>query len=238
MATSCPSSYRLDLRRLDDLGRHGLANHDHGVRAARHRALDEQQVVVGVHLQHLQVAHRDAVGAHVARHPHALDDARRERRGANRARARGGTSSRAWRGRRRSGAASRRPGSPCRGWCRSRRRARRRRRSPTLTWSPSFGASPPAFDAHFAHARASARTPAFLKWPVRRLVLLRRLARRRARAARPRSRRVSTVFTCDTTQGPALSTVAGCTVPSAANSCVMPTFLPMSPVTITYPCWS
>src|SRR6185503_19433744 len=34
----------------------------------------------------LEVADRDAVGPHVAGHAHALDDARRERRGANRAR--------------------------------------------------------------------------------------------------------------------------------------------------------
>src|SRR5690606_33705483 len=43
----------------------------------------------------------------------------------------------------------------------------------------------------------------------------------------------STVFTCATTHGPALSTVAGCTRPSGWNSCVMPTFLPINPVTMT-----
>src|SRR5678815_3745682 len=40
------------------------------------------------------------------------------------------------------------------------------------------------------------------------------------------------VFTCETTQGPAFSTVAGCTAPSGPNSCVMPTFFPISPVTM------
>ena len=38
----------------------------------------QQQVVLGVDAQHLQVAHRDPVGAHVAAHAHALDDARRD----------------------------------------------------------------------------------------------------------------------------------------------------------------
>jgi hypothetical protein len=37
---------------------------------------------------------------------------------------------------------------------------------------------------------------------------------------------------CTTTHGPALITVAGETVPSFAKIWVMPTFLPMMPVTI------
>ena len=39
----------------------------------------------GVDLGHLQVPHRDAVAAHAAGRAHALDDARRKRRGADRA---------------------------------------------------------------------------------------------------------------------------------------------------------
>src|SRR5688500_18765274 len=60
--------HRLDLSDLDLLGRHCLADHEDAVRTARHRTLDEQQVVVGIDLQHLEVAHRHAVGAHVPGH--------------------------------------------------------------------------------------------------------------------------------------------------------------------------
>ena len=56
--------------------------------------------------------------AHVARGPHALDDARRDTTRRRSTRARGGTSTRASPRRRRSGAASRRPGTPGRGSCR------------------------------------------------------------------------------------------------------------------------
>ena len=43
------------------------------------------------------------------------------------------------------------------------------------------------------------------------------------------------VFACTTTQGPALMTVAGRTVPSASKICVMPIFLPMMPVSMWFP---
>src|SRR4029450_2273909 len=39
-------------------------------------------------------------------------------------------------------------------------------------------------------------------------------------------------FFCTTTHGPALITVTGVTVPSAAKICVMPIFLPMIPLII------
>src|SRR5918993_2877654 len=75
----------LDLRDADRLGRDRLANHHDAVRPARHGAFDEQQVVLRIDAQHLQVAHRYAIAAHVSRHAHALDDTRGERRSADRA---------------------------------------------------------------------------------------------------------------------------------------------------------
>ena len=60
-------------------------------------------------------------------------------------------------------------------------------------------------------------------------------ALRRARAAPPRSRRSAPSSPARRRTGPALMTVAGCTVPSASKICVMPTFLPMIPVTIADP---
>ena len=55
-------------------------------RRARDGAAHDEQVVLGVNLHDLQVAHGHAVAAHAPRRAHALDDARRERRGADRAR--------------------------------------------------------------------------------------------------------------------------------------------------------
>jgi hypothetical protein len=52
-------------------------------------------------------------------------------------------------------------------------------------------------------------------------------ALRRARAAPPRSRRSPPSSPARRRTGPAFSTVAGETLPSAVNSCVMPTFLPI-----------
>ena len=163
----------------------------------------QQQVVLGVDAQHLQVAHRHPVGAHVAAHAHALDHARRVRRGADRA------------GRPVEHRAVRSCGRRVK-WCRlttpwkplPRLVPMTSTRSPsakieTLTWSPGFGGVAAGLDLHLAAharrrhagllevARASACFPSSA-WP------------RRGRAAPPRSRRSADVFTCATTHGPGL----------------------------------
>src|SRR5579872_4511699 len=51
---------------------------------AGHAAFHHQQVLFLVNSQHPQVAHRDPVGTHVSRHPHALEHTRRKRGGADR----------------------------------------------------------------------------------------------------------------------------------------------------------
>src|SRR5260370_30054950 len=53
---------------------------------ARHRAAQVDQVVLRVHLDHLQVLDRDPLAAHAPAGPHARKDARREGRRADRAR--------------------------------------------------------------------------------------------------------------------------------------------------------
>ena len=78
--------HRLRLRNFELLRRHGLADQEDAVRPAWHRALEHEQVVLGVHAQDFHVAHGHAIGAHVTAHPHALHDTRRIRRGANRSR--------------------------------------------------------------------------------------------------------------------------------------------------------
>src|SRR4051794_16790581 len=59
--------------------------HD-GVARPGDRAADEQQVVAGAHVDYGQAALGHALGAHLARAADALEDARRRRRGADRAR--------------------------------------------------------------------------------------------------------------------------------------------------------
>src|SRR5438874_4716041 len=66
------------------LGRDRLAHDDVGAGRAGDRALDEQQVVLAVDPHDLQVAHGHAVAAHPSGGAHALDNARRERRRADR----------------------------------------------------------------------------------------------------------------------------------------------------------
>ena len=46
------------------------------------------------------------------------------------------------------------------------------------------------------------------------------------------------VLAWTTTHGPALMTVAGWTVPSGSNTCVMPTLRPIMPVTMVFSLWS
>src|SRR5580658_958354 len=63
-----------------------LVDHDVTAVRARNAALNHQQVLVFIHAQNPQVARRDPGVAHVARHPHALEHARRKCRRANRTR--------------------------------------------------------------------------------------------------------------------------------------------------------
>jgi hypothetical protein len=51
-----------------------LANDDVAAVGARHRAADQQQVVLGIDANHQQVPHRDAVDAHVTGHAMTLED--------------------------------------------------------------------------------------------------------------------------------------------------------------------
>ena len=80
-----PSS-KLDLRDLQLLERHRLADDHVALRRARDAALDDQEVVLRIDAQDLQVVNRDALAAHAAGGAHALDHPRRERRRANRTR--------------------------------------------------------------------------------------------------------------------------------------------------------
>src|SRR5262245_6158723 len=63
-----------------------LADEDVAAARAGHGAPDHQQVLAGVHADHLEVAGGDAIRAHVAGGAHALDDAGGEGRGADAAR--------------------------------------------------------------------------------------------------------------------------------------------------------
>src|SRR5262245_44572237 len=74
------------LRNFDSLRRDGLADDHVARRRARNAALDDDEVVVRIHAQHFQVANRDAAATHSTRGAHALDDARRKRRSADRTR--------------------------------------------------------------------------------------------------------------------------------------------------------
>src|SRR4051812_39071282 len=60
--------------------------HDHeAVASARNRTADVEQVVLGVDFGDAKILDRHLIAAHPAAHAHALHDARRERRGADRA---------------------------------------------------------------------------------------------------------------------------------------------------------
>src|SRR6185369_4337515 len=61
------------------------AHDDEAIAATRDCAADVQEVVLDVDLRHAEVLDRDLIAAHPAAHAHALHDARRERRGADRA---------------------------------------------------------------------------------------------------------------------------------------------------------
>src|SRR5262245_21695800 len=74
----------LDLRLRLGLRRHRLADHDVAAGRPGHRALEDEQIVLGVDLQDAQIARRHAIAAHAAGGAHALHDARRKRRGADR----------------------------------------------------------------------------------------------------------------------------------------------------------
>src|SRR5258707_3330815 len=75
----------LGLRHHFLLRRDRLTDDQVGAGGARHRAADQHHVILAVHLDDLQVADRDPVAAHPSRGAHALDDARRKRRRADRA---------------------------------------------------------------------------------------------------------------------------------------------------------
>src|SRR6266851_9233466 len=63
-----------------------LADRDETVHRTRHRAAHEQQIPLGVDSDDAQADLGEVAGAHVPRHPLALDDAGRIRAGRDRAR--------------------------------------------------------------------------------------------------------------------------------------------------------
>ena len=98
----------------------------------------------------------------------------------------------------------------------------------TSTWSPAFGASAPALRRWTSRRTRVGGTLAFLKWPAVGLFALRRLRLDQAELHRLVAvglRRLRLHH--DARAG--LETVAGATVPSSTNTCVIPTFLPMIP---------
>src|SRR5690606_12406880 len=58
---------------------HRVADDDDAAVRTRHAALDEQQVALGVGLDHLEVESGDLLVTHVARHTQPLEDAAGER---------------------------------------------------------------------------------------------------------------------------------------------------------------
>src|SRR5690242_2227387 len=95
----------------------------------------------------------------------------------------------------------------------------------TVISAPGAGASPPLAGANVRSTWGAASRPAFLACPSSALVV--RVARRAPKpSCTPPSR------TCTTRQGPASITVTGTAVPSSANTRVIPSLRPISPLVI------
>src|SRR5215469_3468189 len=62
-----------------------LGNHQIAAHRPWHAAFDHKQIIVFIDAENAQVAHGDSLIAHVPRHAHAFEDARRECRRADRA---------------------------------------------------------------------------------------------------------------------------------------------------------